>query len=122
MQHLHELDAIVDRLEVLFRNTRQNNETALDRIDFFITKVWIIAATSNISLDALANHFLLEFLKLKNEFTTRGKSDSEFQHSFIESANYLFGEANSTLFNQLLTLWTSSTQFTVSSPHMISAN
>ena len=122
MQHLHELDTIVDRLEVLFRNTRQNNETALDRIDFFITKVWIIAATSNISLDALANHFLLEFLKLKNEFTTHGKSDSEFQHSFIESANYLFGEANSTLFNQLLTLWTGSTQFTASSPHMISAN
>jgi hypothetical protein len=122
MQHLNELDAIVDRLEVLFIKTRQNNETALDHIDFFITKVWIIAATSNISLDALANHLLLEFLKLKNECTTRGKSDSEFQHSFIESANYLFGEANSTLFNQLLTLWTSSTQFTASSPHMISAN
>ena len=123
MQHLHELDAIVDRLEVLIRNTRQNNETALDRIDFFITKVWIyIAATSNISLDALANHFLLEFLQLKNAFTTHGKSDSEFQHSFIESANYLFGEANSTLFNQLLTQWTSSTHFTASSPHMISAN
>ena len=115
MQHLQALDAMVDRLESI----RQHDVTARDLIDFFVFRVWIyITAKSNRSLDAAANHFLLEFLKLKNAFT-----DAEFQHSFIESATYLFGEANATIFSQLLTLWTtSSPHFTASSPHMISAN
>ena len=115
MQHLQALDAMVDRLESI----RQHDETARDLIDFFVFRVWIyITATSNRSLDAAANHFLPEFLKLKNAFT-----DAEFQHGFIESATYLFGEANATIFDQLLTLWTtSSPHFTASSLHTISAN
>ena len=106
MQRLRELDAIVDRLDILLRSTTQDRDTPHDHVDIFLTRVWMyIAFIPDISLNTLETHFLSQFTQVRHKFISLG--DAEFQHSFIASANHLFGEANAALFSQLLQMWES---------------